>query len=324
MLLLNPSNRALTPSTLHTPTHAFPSTQSTTTGSSTKFSGLPVNGREDEYQEMNIVELLTLLNQSSICFLLCDRPKANSSVDDIPDLAGKVIIVTGGSTGIGREIVKALLSHNAKVYILTRNREKTEATIAELKELTSNEAHFVKCDLSDLKSIKVAADEFTSKEQELHVLINNAYILASNIGHFYLTKLLLPTLSSTSKNSGQKVRIVNMSSLGHMSHPLDFETFTDTPKRRKRSPWYLYCQSKFGNIVHAVELARRYGGEGVVSTSLHPGMIRSELGRHMTPVVQWFVDLIFFPTLLGALTPLYAATSPKAESLNGKYLVPWG
>ncbi|KIL55063.1 hypothetical protein M378DRAFT_91451 [Amanita muscaria Koide BX008] len=268
-------------------------------------------------------------------------PKAKFSVDDIPDLAGKVIIVTGGSTGIGREIVKALLSHNAKVYILTRNREKTEATIAELKELTSNEAHFIRCDLSDLKSIKVAAEEFTSKEQELHVLINNAGISSPPIGqltaqgydaqfgtnvlgHFYLTKLLLPTLSSTSKNPGQKVRIVNMSSLGHMSHPLDFETFTDTPKRRKRSPWYLYCQSKFGNIVHAVELARRYGGEGVVSTSVHPGMIRSELGRHMTPVVQWFVDLIFFPTPLGALTPLYAATSPKAESLNGKYLVPWG
>ena len=56
---------------------------------------------------------------------------------------------------------KALLSHNAKVYILTRNREKTEATIAELKELTKNEAYFVKCDLSDLKSVKVAAEEFT-------------------------------------------------------------------------------------------------------------------------------------------------------------------
>ncbi|KIL63262.1 hypothetical protein M378DRAFT_79922 [Amanita muscaria Koide BX008] len=267
-------------------------------------------------------------------------PKSKFSVDDIPDLTGKIIVVTGGNTGIGKEAIKALLSHNAKVYILTRNREKTEAAIAELKELTGHEAHFITCDLADLKSVKAGAADFLSKEQELHVLMNNAGVAmppmdqltvqgydaqfgTNALGHFYLTKLLLPILLSTSKNSGEKVRIVTVSSLGHLFHPLDFESFTDTPARRKYSLLDLYGQSKFASIVFALELAKRYGNQGIVSTSLHPGMIKSELTRHMSSLTSWFSNFIVFATETGALTQLYAATSPEAETLNGKYLIPW-
>ncbi|KIL63264.1 hypothetical protein M378DRAFT_726623 [Amanita muscaria Koide BX008] len=111
--------------------------------------------------------------------------KTKFTVDDIPDLNGKVAIVTGGSTGedsndafissfgntslgIGKETVKGLLSHNAKVYILARNKEKTEQAIAELKDSTGHEAQFISCDLADLVSVKHAAEEFTRKTSSIY------------------------------------------------------------------------------------------------------------------------------------------------------------
>jgi len=267
-------------------------------------------------------------------------PASNFSVNDIPDLNGKIAIVTGVNTGIGKETVKALLACNAKVYILTRNREKSEHAIAELKELTGHEAHHISCDLSDLRLIKVAAEEFLSKEKMLHILINNAGVMAppmddltaqgydmmlgtNALGHFYLTKLLLPTLLSTVKQSGQQVRLVTLSSMGHHLGNIDFNTFTDTPARRQRYSFSLYGQSKSANIVFAVELARRYADQGIISVSVHPGSIRSELHRHMPPLVEKCILFFLYSSSQGALTSLYAATSPEVEQLNGKYFVPW-
>jgi len=156
------------------------------------------------------------------------------TVDDIPDLSGQIIIVTGGNTGIGKETVKELLNHDAKVYLAARNQEKAFAAIKELSEVTGKEAIFLKLDLSDLKGIKAAAEEFLSKETQLHVLFNNAGVMVPPVeqltadgydlqfgtnvlGHFYFTKLLLPTLIATAKTSSDgKARVVNTSSLGHI------------------------------------------------------------------------------------------------------------
>ncbi|KAG5652887.1 hypothetical protein H0H81_003250 [Sphagnurus paluster] len=87
-------------------------------------------------------------------------PKSKFSVNDIPDLTGRVIIVTGGNTGIGKETAKALLAHNANVYIAGRSQEKVEEAIRDLKEQTGNEANFLKVDLADLHSVKAGAEEF--------------------------------------------------------------------------------------------------------------------------------------------------------------------
>lgn len=87
-------------------------------------------------------------------------PKPKFSVDDIPDLTGKVIIVTGGNTGVGKETVKALLSKNANVYMASRSKTKAEQAIADLKTQTGKEAIFLELDLADLKSVKRAAEEF--------------------------------------------------------------------------------------------------------------------------------------------------------------------
>ncbi|KAG6808463.1 hypothetical protein H0H92_004035, partial [Tricholoma furcatifolium] len=187
--------------------------------------------------------------------------KSAFSVDDIPDLAGRVMIVTGANTG--KETAKALLAHNAKVYIAARNKEKTEAAIEDLKAATGKEAIFLKVDLADLPSIKAGAEEFLSKEKELHVLFNNGGVMIPPIellteqgydlqfgtnvlGHFYLTKLLLPALLAGAKSSSDgKARVVNTSSSAHMSGALDFNTFKDSPKRKKTASFTLYAQSKF-------------------------------------------------------------------------------
>ncbi|KAH7912544.1 hypothetical protein BJ138DRAFT_1148135 [Hygrophoropsis aurantiaca] len=277
---------------------------------------------------------LSLLGQSL-------PPKSKFNVTDIPDLSDRVFIVTGANTGIGKETVKALLSHNAKVYIAARNQAKTEEAIKDLNSQTGKEAFFLKLDLADLKSIKVSAEEFLSKETQLHVLINNAGVMFAPIkdvtadgydlqfgtnvlGHFYFTQLLMPTLISTAKASpDKKARVINVSSSMHVLGNLDFATFKDGAKRKKYSKYTLYGQSKFGNVVHAAELHRRYAPEGIVTISLNPGNIQSDLQRHLPAVQRKLMGFMLYDTPHGALTQLYAATSPEAAELGGRYLVPW-
>ncbi|KAI0032686.1 hypothetical protein K488DRAFT_49359 [Vararia minispora EC-137] len=103
-------------------------------------------------------------------------PKPTWGVENIPDLSGKVTIVTGGNTGIGKETAKALLSHGAKVYIASRTVEKTKAAIEDLKQATGREAIFLQLDLSDLVSVKKAAEVFLRHESMLHILFNNACV----------------------------------------------------------------------------------------------------------------------------------------------------
>jgi len=268
-------------------------------------------------------------------------PKSRFTFNDIPDLSGKVIIVTGANTGIGKETVKALLTHDAKVYVAARSEEKAHRAIQDLLEATGKEAHFLKLDLSDLQSIKAAAEEFTSKEKELHVLFNNAGVMwpphelltadgydlqfgTNVLGHFYFTKLLLPILISTAKSSPDgHVRVVNSSSMGHIQGRLDFNTFRDGPARKRTNTYALYYQSKFGNVVYATELARRYGDDGIISTSLNPGIIASDLTRYLNPVARFFVPLVLHSVSHGALTQLWAGTSAEAVTFNGMYLIPW-
>lgn len=276
-------------------------------------------------------------------------PKATFFVEQIPDLTGKVAIVTGANSGIGKETAKVLLAHGAKVYIAARNQAASQEAIRQLKQETGNEAIFLKLDLSDLKAIKASAKEFLSKETQLHILLNNAGVMVPSIelvtadgydlqfgtnvlGHYYFTKLLLPILTSTARAIPEgKVRVVNVSSCAHLFGGLDFNTFKDGPARKKCSRVILYNQSKFGNVVFALELAKRYGDQGIISTALNPGNINTEGLRHTMDPLSSIAKQIMMMVLLkmlyevsqGALTQLYAATSTEAASLNGKYLAPW-
>ncbi|KAI9573392.1 hypothetical protein HD554DRAFT_2202150 [Boletus coccyginus] len=267
------------------------------------------------------------------------RPRFKA--EDVPDMTGKVVLVTGGTAGIGKETARVLLTKNAKVWITARDQSKGEATLEELKNATGKDANFIVMNLADLKSVKRAAEDFNSQETQLNVLFNNAGVMTPPIdmvtddgydlqfgtnvlGHFYFTKLVLPTLLSTVKSSPDgTARIVNTSSNGHWFGGLKYDTMKDGPERKKEGLWQLYGQSKTGNIVFAAELARRYGDQGIVSTALNPGGIKTDLQRHTKGFLQRNLDFFLADVSWGAITQLYAGTSPDGKSLNGKYLIPW-
>ncbi|KAJ7642051.1 NAD-P-binding protein [Roridomyces roridus] len=272
-------------------------------------------------------------------------PRAQWSVDEIPDLTGQVMLVTGANTGIGKETAKALLEHNAKVYIAGRSESKCTEAIKDLEAKTGKRAEFLQLDLTDLAAVKKAAEEFNRKESKLNVLFNNAGVMwppidqltAQNIdlafgtnvlGPFYFTKLLLPTLISTAATSGTKSRIVTTGSLGTQLHPpeegINYNVLLDGPARRKKDKVYLYGNSKLGNGVVSSELARRYGDQGIVSIGVNPGNLRTKLARHeksaiLLTILRW----LCYPVPMGALTQLWAGTMKAAEGLNGGWLIPW-
>ncbi|KAF7299119.1 ABC bile acid [Mycena indigotica] len=299
-------------------------------------------------------------------------PKPTWHVEDVPDLSGKTLLVTGGSAGIGKETCRVLVERNAKVYLATRSKDKAESAIADICKTTGkNNIHFLHLDLADLDSVRRCAEEFNSKEKELHALVHNAGVLYAPaigpltkqqwdiqfgvhvLGPFLLTQLLLPTLLRTAKGeiSGTpcRVRVVAVSSDAHeMTAPKEGIVWDSLQKgdaslraRKKLTGTRLYGQSKLAswfmtNVLHLItqpfqgmvlvssELARRYGDQGIVAISLHPGGVKSELMRNVNPVVAWIVEKIrIYPVSLGVLTSLYATTSEEALDLNGEYLTAW-
>ncbi|PCH40328.1 NAD(P)-binding protein [Wolfiporia cocos MD-104 SS10] len=276
-------------------------------------------------------------------------PWGNFTVDQIPDLTGQVMIVTGGNVGIGRETIKALLQHNAKVYMASRSKEKADEAIKHLKEETGKAAIFLELDLSDLSSVRRAAKEFLSKESELHALFNNAGVMVPPIemvtkdgydmqfgtnvvGHHLFTQLLVPALVAGKRASpDHHARIITTSSAAAMSGFINWDTLKDGPVRRARSTRAMYAQSKLANAIVARQLAKRYADQGIISMSVDPGSIRTDLQRHAkeefsTGIKAILLEIVFWallrPTPFGALTQLWAGTMPEAIHHNGKYLIP--
>ncbi|KAH7101214.1 hypothetical protein BKA62DRAFT_638978 [Auriculariales sp. MPI-PUGE-AT-0066] len=257
---------------------------------------------------------------------------------DMPDLTGKITIVTGGNSGIGKETARALLLKNAKVYIAARSEERALAAIADLRVSVGGHGtvEFLHLDLGDLHSVKRAAEEFLSKEKRLDILFNNAGVMCNPVeqitiqkydmqwgtnvlGPFYFTKLLLPALFES-----DDARVVNTSSSASIIGKIDFDSFVDGKARRKHITRFLYAQSKLGNIIVTKELARRYADKGLRSYSMNPGNIATDLQRHLMPMFM----VKIFGTLLydvhhGAITQLYAGTAPAAKAQSGEYFVPW-
>ncbi|KAF7367271.1 NAD(P)-binding protein [Mycena sanguinolenta] len=280
----------------------------------------------------------------SFCTQTFPPPPSFNPSTDIPDLRGKVILITGGYSGIGEATVKELLKHNAKVYIAGRSLDKFEQCVTRLKpETRGREPTFLQVNLGNLASVQRAAEEFLSKETELHVLFNHAGQMlcpvghvtddgydaqfgTNVLGHFFFTKLLLPALIAGAKSSPDgKARVVNTSSFAHYLGSLDFETFKDGQKRRKLHKARLSSQSKLGNVIFSNELARRYGPQGIVSTALNPGHIRTSWRNNIPAWQAASIDLILHEPEYGALTLLWAGTSPETVNYNGnnKFFMPW-
>ena len=213
---------------------------------------------------------------------------------DIPSLKDKVVLVTGGNAGLGKESVLQLAKHQPReIFLAARTSSKAEAAIAEIKEAVPDcRLTHLHLDLTSFASIKKAADEFVSRSDRLDILLNNAGIMAmpysttqegyeiqfgtNHLGHALLTKLLLPTLLKTAEEPDADVRVINVSSEGHQLAPGPGIVY-DQAELENWSTWRRYGQSKLANIYHARELATRY--PTITATSLHPGVIITDLYR---------------------------------------------
>lgn len=271
-------------------------------------------------------------------------PKSKFDPAQIQDLSGKVVIVTGANTGIGKETAKQLLSKNAKVYAACRSQDKAESAIREIKSATGkSDIHYLKLDLGDIKQAVSAATEFLSKESRLDILINSAGVMfppdgsktkdgyemqfgTNTIGHYAFTSRLIPLLLKTAKMSPPaSVRVIWVASSGHFVFtPKSGINYDSIKNVSKVDNQVHYGQSKLATIHLANEMAQRYKDDGILSVSLHPGNIASDLQRHTSRLSRAASPLLLAPVPKGALTQLYAATSPDLTMADsGAYFVPW-
>jgi NAD(P)-dependent dehydrogenase (short-subunit alcohol dehydrogenase family) len=245
------------------------------------------------------------------------------------DLGGRTILVTGCSSGLGLETMRVLCDRGARVLGAARTMEKAAAVCAELP-LASPLA----CDLSSPSSVRAAVAAVQRMNVTLDAIIANAGVMAparlqqvlgyelqfftNHVGHHHLVTRLLDRLSSTG-------RVVMLTSSAHRRAPPQGIQFENLSGERGYSPWTAYGQSKLANLLFAKQLASRFREPGQTANAVHPGVIRTNLQRHLGAALRAVcvaVDPVFFKTIAeGAATQCYAAVHPTAATLRGEYLV---
>ena len=246
-------------------------------------------------------------------------------------IEGKVCLVTGANSGIGKATAAQLAQMGGKVILACRNSDRAETARQDIIQKTGNsnvEVGLV--DLSSQKSIHSFVDSFKRERSRLHVLVNNAGIYSSrrvvtedglelvfatnHLGHFLLTNLLLDILKASAPS-----RIVNVTSEAQRTGMIDFD---DLQGERRFSGTRAYPQSKLANVLFTYELARRLDGTEVTATCVHPGAVRTNFGRGSRGLMAFAVR-IFAPFMLspeeGARTVIHLASSPDLEGVSGKY-----
>lgn len=241
-------------------------------------------------------------------------------------LRGKVCLVTGANSGIGKATATGLAKLGATVVMVCRDQARGEEALAEIRTRSGSEAvTLLVADLSSQESLRHLASTFQEKYQALHVLVNNAGIgpwkrsvtvdgiertLAVNaLAPFLLTQLLLDRLKESAP-----ARIINVTSA--LNAPLNFD---DLQHEESFEPMRVYAQSKFAVILFTYELARRLQGSGVTVNCLSPGVVATNLSREYPAFFRWMTRWFFRPPEKGAQTSLYLALSPEVEGVTGKY-----
>lgn len=250
-------------------------------------------------------------------------------------LNGKTVLITGANTGIGKETAVDLARRGARVILACRDMDRANKAAAEIKKRSGNDNVVVKkLDLASLQSVRQLAKDVLASEERLDVLINNAGVMScpkwqtedgfemqfgvNHLGHFLLTNCLLDLLKKSSPS-----RIVNVSSLAHERGQIYFD---DINLDKDYNPWKSYRQSKLANVLFTRELAKRLHGTGVTTYSLHPGVIRTELGRHFWPQIPLWKRVIYTPLMFfikspkeGAQTTIYCAVEESLQNESGLY-----
>ncbi len=258
--------------------------------------------------------------------------------ENIENLKGKIMLVTGGNSGLGFESVKAFAANNAKVILASRSVEKGEAAKQQLGKIGSK-IDVMQLDLSDFKSIKQFADDFKSKYKHLDVLLNNAGIMmtpyfltkdkleaqngVNHFGHFSLTGQLFDLIKNTPNS-----RIVNVSSLAHKRGKMDFENPLFENKKGY-NPVKSYGRSKLSNLLFTYELQRRIKMAGISSAAVaaHPGVSKTNLERYLASKFFYKIFRPLFSTFYqsaeqGALPQIRASVDKNVK--GGEYFGPDG
>ena len=249
-------------------------------------------------------------------------------------MTGKVYMVTGATSGIGRATACALAHKGATVIVVGRTPEKSAATVNQIKQQIGNPAvEFLLADLSAQVQIRQLAQQFESRYRRLDVLVNNAgavfmkrqetvdgleMTLALNrLGYFLLTNLLLDPLTASAP-----ARVVNVSSELHKKARLDFDGLQG---KRRYKGMEVYRQSKLANVLFTYELARRLEGTGVTVNALSPGLVATNLGMNNGGISALMKRLVNRVAGIspegGAQTSIHLATSPDLEGITGQYFV---
>jgi len=261
---------------------------------------------------------------------------------NIADQQGKVVIVTGGNSGIGYEAGLALAEKNARVILAARSVDKGELAAKTIRQTYPvADVSVMALNLADLKSVRSFAETFHAKYKTLDILINNAGVMAlparktadgfemqfgtNHLGHFALTGLLLPVLNAT-----PNARVVTVSSGVHTAGDIHFD---DLQWTKKYDRWGAYAQSKLANLLFAYELQRRFAGSNIktISVGCHPGYAATNL-QSAGPQMEGSVSkqlmmnvgnfLLAQSQKMGALPTLFAAAAPEVNGCD--YIGPTG
>lgn len=267
--------------------------------------------------------------QFALRFFLKSNPyKKDTKID------GKVVIVTGANSGIGKETAIGLAKRGGKVYIACRDVTKGEDALKEIKKQSgSDKVFFLQLDLASMASVREFSKKFHELEPQLHILVNNAGVMAcpkaqttdgfemqigtNHFGHFLLTNLMLDVLKSASPS-----RVVVVGALAHKWGTINKE---DLMSETSYCRFKAYCQSKLANNLFTHELSKKLEGTGVTVNCLHPGIVVTELIRHFTE--QGMVRSVLDPILRqflnspeeGAQTSICLSVDPELEKISGKY-----
>ncbi|KAI0549516.1 NAD(P)-binding protein [Xylaria curta] len=281
--------------------------------------------------------------------------KPTFTEEHMPELTGKVAIVTGSNTGLGKEVAQILYAKGARVYIMARSEANTKSAISSIRAAapeSKGELIYIPLDLSDFDQVKSAAQAFLAKEQSLHLLINNAGVgyppqgsrtaqgwelrLGVNcLGTWLFTQLLTPTVVSTAKVSlPNSVRVVWVSSSA--AEAVDPKKFVEgLPSNNQpaanddyehRGSFLVYSLSKLGAYYYAAEYAARHKNDGVISVSLNPGNLDSDFWREQGAITTCVLrKTLLYPPKMGAYTVLFATLSPEVTlDKSGRFIAPWG